>query len=51
MIFVSKFSDGLNFQVGESDGYAAGTGHVSFSRMLLWYLWRTGRENAVSDEK
>jgi len=34
MIFVSKFRDGLNFQVGESDGYAATTGHVSSSRML-----------------
>jgi hypothetical protein len=41
MIFVSKFSDGLNFQVSESDGYGATTGHVSSSRLLPWYLWRT----------
>jgi hypothetical protein len=41
MILVSKFLDRLNFQVSESDGYAATTGHVSSSRMLPWYLWQT----------
>ena len=38
MIFVSEFSDGLNFKVSESDGYAATTGHVSSSRRLPRYL-------------
>jgi hypothetical protein len=50
MIFVSKSSHGLNFPVSKSDSEATSSGHVSSSRMLARYLWRTGRETAVSDE-
>jgi hypothetical protein len=50
MIFVSKSSDGLNFPVSKSDSEATSSGHVSSSRMLPRYLWRTGTENALSDE-
>jgi len=50
MIFVSKSSDRLNFPVSKSESEATSSGHVSSSRLLPWYLWQTGRENAVSDE-
>jgi hypothetical protein len=47
MNFVSEFPDGLYFQVTKSDSYTACSGHVSSSRMLPWYLWRT---SGASDE-